>query len=123
MDEDSRKISQFVKDIASSEKSDFYKSIWGSAQEFNDLPAVSREDFINVPLSKRRYKDEKGLVKIVHSPEGSFLSEWSFKDIGLEPWGLPSKRPFVYLTDAHEAIEKSMWCYENNMVPLIGELD
>jgi hypothetical protein len=29
----------------------------------------------------------------------------------------------VYLSDPHEAIEKSMWCYENNMLPLIGEKD
>jgi hypothetical protein len=27
----------------------------------------------------------------------------------------------VYLTDPHSAIEKSMWCYEQNRVPLIGE--
>jgi hypothetical protein len=29
----------------------------------------------------------------------------------------------VYLSDPHEAVEKSMWCYLNGMVPLVGEKD
>lgn len=91
--------------------------------EFSKLPTISRKNFLQTPLSKRRYKDARALVKIVHSDEGPFLSEWAFDDIGREPWGLPSTRPMVYLTDPHEAVEKSMWCYENNMLPLIGEKD
>ena len=82
-----------------------------------------REDFLDVPLSQRRYKDARSLIKIVHEGKRLFLSEWSFEDIGREPWGIPSARVLVYMTDPHEAIEKSMWCYENNMVPLIGEPD
>ncbi len=116
-------ISAFVDDVMKSGMSGFYREIWGRVANFDELPLVSRNDFLKVPLSKRRYKDEKALVKIVHTPEGPFLSEWSFDDIGQEPWGVPSKRPMVYLEDSHEALEKSMWCYENNMVPLIGERD
>src|SRR3989344_5657769 len=84
--------------------SDFYKTHWKEKRDFKELPAVSRADFLRVPLSKRRYKDEKALVKIIHTPEGPFLSEWSFDDIGREPWGTPSKRPMVYLADPHEAL-------------------
>ncbi len=29
----------------------------------------------------------------------------------------------VYLADPHEAMEKSMWCYERGMLPVIGEKD
>src|SRR3989344_4520173 len=116
-------ISALIRDVAGSKASGFYRDIWGAARNFDELPSVAREDFLNVPLSKRRYKAEKALVKIVHSEQGMFLSEWSFDDIGREPWGITSRRPMVYLADPHEAIEKSMWCYENNMVPLIGERD
>ena len=29
----------------------------------------------------------------------------------------------VYFSNSYEALEKSMWCYEHNTVPLIGEKD
>ena len=103
--------------------SDFYRARWGDAAAFSELPTVGRKDFVEVPLSSRRYKEERSLVKIVHGKEGSFLSEWSFDDIGKEQWGEIGARPLVYMTDPHEAIEKSMWCYEQNRVPLIGEKD
>jgi len=87
------------------------------------LELHTRADFIRIPLSERRSKESKSLVKIVHADEGDFLSEWSFDDIGGEPYGAITKRPMVYMVSAHEAIEKSMWCYERGMVPLIGEPD
>lgn len=100
---------------------EWYRVLWGGETEFSSLPLLHQKDFIDTPLSKRRYKDEKSLVKIVHTPQGPFLSEWSFADIAKEEWGVLSERPFVYLSDPHGAIEKSMWCYEQNRVPLIGE--
>ncbi len=104
-------------------QADFYRTRWGEAKKFEDLPTISRKDFLDVPLSQRRYKDARSLVKIVHDEGRMFLSEWSFEDIGREPWGIPSTRPMVYLSDPHEAVEKSMWCYENNKMPLIREKD
>ncbi len=109
--------------VRSAPEADFYRTLWGKNARFSELPTVAREDFLRVPLSKRRYKNERALVKVVHDPRGMFLSEWSFADIGRESFGLLSKRPLVYMSDPHEAIEKSMWCYENGMVPLIGEKD
>ncbi len=103
--------------------SSFYSGHWGRAKGLPNLPHVSRADFIHAPLSQRRYKDERAFVKIVHNSGGPFLSEWSFEDIAREPWGVKSKRPMVYMTDPHEALEKSMWCYDRGMVPLIGEKD
>lgn len=81
----------------------------------------TRKDFIEIPLTERRTKDEKSFVKIVTTPEGKFLSEWTFDDIRAEVYGEQTLRPLVYMADAHEAIEKSLWCYEHGMVPLIGE--
>lgn len=114
------KLVAFVRD---SKNSDFYRDAWVGAGNFSELPAIFRADFLRVPLSKRRYKNDKALVKIIHSDGEMFLSEWSFEDIGKEKFGLSSNRPMVYLTNSHEAMEKSMWCYENNMVPLVGEKD
>jgi len=99
----------------------WYVARWSGVREYSELPTTTRQDFLTTPLSKRRYKDERALVKIVHTPEGPFLSEWAFTDIAAEPWGIVTDRPMVYLTDPHSAIEKSMWCYEQNRVPLIGE--
>ena len=102
---------------------DFYRARWGAVRAFEELPTIDRLDFLETPLSRRRYKDARSLVKIVHDGGHMFLSEWSFEDIGKEPWGTSAARPLVYMADPHEAIEKSMWCYENNIVPLIGEPD
>ncbi len=118
-----KEVEEYVRSVRSSKHSDFYKKIWGAQEVFSELPAVSRGDFLQTPLSARRYKEEKSLVKIVHSDDSAFLSEWAFSDIGRESWGIPSKRPMVYMSDAHEALEKCVWCYERGMVPLIGELD
>lgn len=101
----------------------FYIDRWGTLRDHSDLPTITREDFLDTPLSKRRYKEERSLIKIVHDGKRAFLSEWSFDDIAKEEWGTIGKRPLVYMTDAHEALEKSMWCYEKGVVPLIGEPD
>lgn len=116
-------MEKLLAEVRTSSAADFYRKLWEPRTALSELPTISREDFLRVSLSKRRYKNERALVKVVHDPRGAFLSEWSFADIGRESFGLLSKRPLVYLTDPHEAIEKSMWCYERGMVPLIGEKD
>ncbi len=113
-------LEQFIFKVREYPDAPFYREHWGDAS-FDALPTITREDFVRAPMQRRRYKKEKTMTKIVSGDEYAFLSEWSFEDIGREPWGVPSKRPMVYLADPHEAIEKSMWCYENGMVPLIGE--
>lgn len=112
---------QTLIDTVASHATDWYKARWRVEREHDKLPLITRKDFLATPLSKRRYKDDKALVKIVHTQNGPFLSEWAFVDIAKEPWGIVTDRPFVYMTDPHSAVEKSMWCYEQNRVPLIGE--
>lgn len=114
-------LEAYVASVRASARSDFYAKHWDAATEFSDLPVLSRADLMAVPLSRRRYKDERGMVKIVHAGDAAFLSEWSFEDIGREPWGEVSERPMVLLQDPHAAIEKSMWCYERNRVPLVAD--
>lgn len=114
-------LQPFLDRVRNNPSSSFYAERWGGEEEFARLPVVCRADFERVPLSKRRYKNEKGLVKIVHGDAKMFMSEWSFLDIQAESFGVVSARPLVYMHSPHEAIEKSMWCYEQNMVPLIGE--
>jgi len=116
-------LEQLVTFARESPFSDFYRNKWRGEKAFERLPYSSRADFVTVPLSHRRYKKEKGMVKIVGTGEQTFLSEWSFLDIGREPYAPHSMRPFVYLTDSYEAVEKSLWCYENGMMPLVGEKD
>lgn len=116
-------MNKLIDSIYTSEESDFYRILWNGEREFAKLPEISRKDFLRTPLSKRRYKNEKALVKIVHDADSMFFSEWSFADIARETYGLLAKRPMVYLSDPHEAIEKSMWCYERKTLPLIGEKD
>ncbi len=123
MSDEQRKLTDLISGAHASTSADFYRALWGKKQVFSELPTVAREDFLRVPLSRRRYKNERGLVKIVHNEERAFFNEWSFSDIGAESYGLISKRPLVYLSDPHEAIEKSVWCYEKGMLPLIGEKD
>jgi hypothetical protein len=115
------RVRTLITAIRASEQSSFYKKKWGTAEDFFRLPAVSSKDFVETPLSQRRYKNEKSLVKIVHTEHGPFLSEWSFSNIGGERYGLPSSRPLVYLADPHDALEKALWCYEQGMVPALGE--
>jgi hypothetical protein len=116
-------LSALISGMSTHPEADFYRDHWGGKTGLENLPAVTREDFLRVPLSRRRYKNETSLVKIVREDARSFLSEWSFADIGKESFGLRSERPMVYMSDPYEAIEKSMWCYENGMVPLVGEKD
>ncbi len=114
-------IDRLIEHVSASPESDFYRDIWKGENTYAKLPAISRTDFIAAPLSRRRYKQEKALVKTVHTADGIFLSEWSFSDIAKEDYGPVGMRPLIYFADPDEAIEKALWCYERKILPLIGE--
>lgn len=118
---DREPIERLVTDIRAHPSADFYRAAWGGVTSFDALPVVSRDAFAACPLSQRSYKIEQGLVRVIHGPTGPYLSAWGYTDIAREPYGLPSKRPLIHFTDAHETVEKSMWSYFNHMVPLAGE--
>lgn len=120
----SERLQTLVKAIAECPHADFYREIWEGAKSFESLPAVSREDFFRFPLSRRRYKEKKGVAKVVHSNKRAFLSEWSFEDIAKEDLGdLNSHRPLIYFKDTHEVLEKCIWSYEKGALPFAREKD
>lgn len=114
-------LAHLINTIRDHPTADFYRAAWGDASVFGSLPAVSRADMAATALGRRQYKEGGEMTKIIRTPDYSFLSMWSVSDIGAEPYGVASSRPMSYFADPGEAIEKSIWCYERNMVPLIGE--
>ncbi len=118
---DKTDIEAFVREIRECPDADFYRTIWGKADTFSSLPCTTRDHFTQYPLSRRTYKKEQGIVRVVRGSGGPFLSAQSFSDIAREPYGIPEKRPLVFFADTHDAVEKSMWAYLNGMVPLAGE--
>lgn len=104
-------------------ESSFYRSHWGEQTAFASLPPLSRKKFFDTPLSTRRYKNAAGLLKIVSAPEGQTLSEWQFEDIEAEEFGPIGMRPLVAFSAPHETVEKGLWCYGRNALPLVAEQD
>ena len=58
--------------------------------------------------------------KIVHENLIS-LAPRSLIEIGGENFGTEGRRPLVLFADQQEALEKSLWFYAHNILPLIGE--
>ncbi len=115
------KVEQLVAKVRTS-ACGFYRAHWGKAERFEDLPLMDVERFIATPFGERTYKVEKGLVKIVRAYRAPFLVHWSLEDLKAEQFGdSTGKRPLVLLSDSHEALEKSLWFYEHDILPLIGE--
>ena len=117
----SQSLEAYIERIRTSPVSDFYSSRWKSITDPTLLPTISRRDLIETPLSLRRYERRSGIVKVVWDASIPFLSEWSFTSIAEEELGLRAARPLIFLSDPHEAIEKAMWCYQHDMVPLVEE--
>ncbi len=115
-------LEKIIAETAVHETADVYRTLWGDARSLSQMPIVAGDDLFSGALARRRYRSARSLVKIVRGPSGVFLSEWAYEDIRGEPYGLLSKRPMVYFSDTQEAIEKSLWCYEQGMVTLIGEV-
>ncbi len=111
-----------INEVGSNQLADIYHTVWGERRALDVLPVISRDELFGSPLASRRYKSASSLVKIFHVGEKTFLSEWAYEDVAREQFGTETKRPMVYLSDNAESIEKSMWCYERGMVPLIGEV-
>ncbi|MFA7309449.1 MAG: hypothetical protein WC050_00955 [Candidatus Paceibacterota bacterium] len=116
-----KELENLIEAIRTHPRADLYRTAWGNSSTFDALPVVSRADMAATPLDRRLYKEGRGMAKIVHTPISSFISIWDFSDIGAEPFGIASSRPMSNFSDPREGIEKAMWCYEHNMVPLIGE--
>lgn len=118
------RIEKIISQTKDSNYSDFYRQLWkdiGNEISLDTLPLCSVSRLIETPISKRLYSAKKSITKIVKQYNIPFLIERTLKDISEENFGYVCKRPFVFLSNSHEAVEKSLWFYENNMLPLIGE--
>lgn len=118
-----RSLDQFVKKVRDTSSSEFYRSHWGGSSTFDSLPFLSRTVFQQISLPSRRYKDVSGLVKIVRTDTEDFLSEWAFEDIAQESFGNVGARTLVAFSNPHETVEKGLWCYAQNSLPLVAESD
>jgi hypothetical protein len=116
-------LSALISTVAEHTQADFYSQIWADARNFNELPTVSRSDVRMVPLSQRLYTEGPGMARMITDSEGMFGYQYSFEELNKEIYGPVGVRPLVCFADAHDAIEKSLWCYAHGTVPLIGEKD
>lgn len=114
---------RFVKEVATSPASSFYKELWGSEGAFETLPILTLQQLAHTPLPKRRYVNGSGITKVVRRGGNTFLSEWLTTHTAQEELGPVGARTLVYMSSAHEAMEKGMWCYAHNSLPLVGEKD
>lgn len=114
-------MEELIATIAESDASDFYRTLWGDERAFKRLPRCTPLHLVKTPLRERTYKKEKGLVKIVRRDAGAFLVERALSDIAAENYRGGGKRPLVLLSDSYDSLEKSLWYYEHETLPLIGE--
>lgn len=119
--------------IFESPSSAFYRTVWGEAfaadgvsscADLTRIPTLSLQQLHAVPLTDRLYKTERLLTKITY-PNGAepLLIARRVDDICHEVFGAGGIRPLVDFQSHHEALEKSLWYYEQNLLPLINEAD
>lgn len=82
----------------------------------------TRAELAALPFSQRRNGIGPSFLKVVPG-EPPFLMEWAFPELKREPYGVHSARPMVYFANAHESVEKGMWCYLNGMTRFLGEVN
>ena len=115
-------------DSVYSAQSSFYRSVWSeytpnafSKSSLPEIPTVSWKNWVDTPYSERLYTNEPMYVKVVDRNEKLFLVSRTLNDIRNEDYGPVAERPLVLFEWAHEGIEKSLWCFEHNILPLISE--
>lgn len=125
----------FLSDLESEKaSSDFYKNLFRKHEfsskdfKFSDalekIPVIDFQNLENVSLPDRLYKKIKPdgeFVKIVKKYKRPFLIQRDLSDIKEENYGSFCEFPQILLSDSHEALEKSLWFYKHNIIPLIGE--
>lgn len=87
------------------------RSVWISTRDRSEDSCLcnSRTSFIRLFT-----------YKIVHA-DPPLLVPRRLADIARENFGVRCERPFVLFTDTQEALEKSLWFYAHNILPLVGE--
>lgn len=106
---------------------DFYrKSVWhnlpsGTSDE--NLPSLTRTTYAQTPFFTRLYRTHGLLTKVAYDGDTPFLIGRHLEDIASESYGALGDRPLVACSSTHESLEKSLWCYTHNILPLIKNDD
>ncbi|MEK7560767.1 MAG: hypothetical protein AAB539_02310 [Patescibacteria group bacterium] len=89
---------------------------------FDRLPALTRAHLARTPLAERLFFEERCFVKIIRSTDEPFLMRANLSALSKEQYGVrDGARALVFLADSDEAMEKSLWCYEQNILPMVCE--
>lgn len=122
MDSVEERLGALIELVGESPRSDFYRLRWGGRRAFSDLPSIGPEDLSSTPLRGRAYTEGPELVKIIKRADAPFLMARGTDDVRAEPYGEACARPLVLMTDSHDALEKILWFYEHDILPLGGEI-
>lgn len=78
---------------------------------------------MDTPYLRRLYHTRGLFTKVAYDGERPFLIGRRLDDIALESYGGTGTRPLVAFSSGHEGLEKSLWCYSKNILPLVGDDD
>lgn len=113
--------------VLESSVSDFYRTtVWDNPSpetSFEKLPPLTRATYAQVPFLTRLYRTHGLLTKVAYHDEKPFLIGRHLEDIASESYGSLGDRPLVAFSSVHECLEKSLWCYTKNVLPLIADVD
>jgi hypothetical protein len=92
--------------------------------DIKKIPTISFDDLASSKFRERTYsfdlKREK-TVKVISRNNSCFLIERGLSDIKRENFGTACRSPFILMKNSYEALEKTIWFYENGILPTIGE--
>lgn len=130
-----QKLASILDFVIKSEESDFYRGhfakhvsdieVFLDFKNFEEIPILTWNDIYAFPFTKRIYTKDNLVTKVTYNSETGrpLLIGRTRVDIAKENFGKLLKRPLILFENSHEGIEKGLWCYENNILPLINPED
>lgn len=120
---------KLLESVLASPRSAFYREHYKKAdvslerleEDFSLLPPLRFADLQGTGLAQRLYTSGPIHTKVIRRKQGFFLFGRTIDDIGKEAYGPVGIRPLVIGVDCRDAVEFGLWCYEQNVLPLIGE--
>lgn len=122
-------LNNILNAVWTSPHSSFYRALYeekssyrgGNIHTLDEIPILNAADLANVPFEERSYVQKDIFMKMVKKDGGFFLFGRTIRDIGTETYGPVGFRPLVIGNDCRDAVEFGLWCYEQNILPLISE--
>ncbi len=119
-------IKSLLAEVWRDEKSSFYRSLYekagcNSQTPFPSLPFVQWQDIQAASYLSRLYVQERLFTKIVYRDGKPALIGRTSEDVATESYGMACERPLVLFKNVHENVEKGLWFYQKNILPLMAE--